>query len=378
MTVEYRSFPVLYVDDERPNLIALQYAFGEMFDISIASSGEEALEMLKERDFAVLLTDQRMPGMTGAELCEKVRYVSPETVRIIITAYADIHSAIDAVNRGQVMHYLAKPFKNEELEDVLRAAIDYVHAQVTIRDLKLRILRGGSSTTARAVQSQISHEMRNYLTAVGNLIEYMGDVISSAQKHIKTDPLHVSDLLVELADSHADAKVAVSTLFSLAERLRGDEATSAPPPAPCDLSRFVDTSVRLARSQLVPGVQIKVVLEGSPLVTVDPAALGQILMNLILNAGQAVTDRGDEGRVTIRVTSIGEKAAIRVSDNGLGMTDEVKERIFDPYFTTRPGGRGHGLAVTKQLVDTYGGRIEVESEAGAGTSLTVLFPLTRL
>src|SRR5687768_7367869 len=132
MTVDYRSYPILYVDDEASNLVALRYALEDQFTIITSQQPEEALRLLASEEIAVLIADQRMPGMTGAEVCARARQIRPDTVRIILTAYADMHAAVDAINRGQVTRYLTKPFRNEELIEVVRTAIDLVHLQRTV------------------------------------------------------------------------------------------------------------------------------------------------------------------------------------------------------------------------------------------------------
>src|SRR5687768_11480088 len=104
--INFRAFPVLYVDDERANLVALRYALGDRFTILTALSGEEGLELLRSRpDIAVLLADFKMPGMTGTELCEQAIAIRPDVIRMILTAYADLHAASEAINRGQVQKF---------------------------------------------------------------------------------------------------------------------------------------------------------------------------------------------------------------------------------------------------------------------------------
>src|SRR5688572_7546072 len=115
MAVEYKLYPILFVDDEPQNLVVFRYAMEEHFTVLTAPSGPAALQILQQQQVAVLLADQRMPEMTGVELCAAAREMQPEAVRIIITAYADIHAAIDAINKGAVSRYLVKPWRNEEL-----------------------------------------------------------------------------------------------------------------------------------------------------------------------------------------------------------------------------------------------------------------------
>lgn len=101
---------VLYVDDDRANLLAFRAMVEPLYEVVTARSGEDALKLLVQlRDVAVLIADQRMPGMSGIDLCEKVRAAHPDTVRMLVTAYSDLSAAISAINRGHVSRYRTSP-----------------------------------------------------------------------------------------------------------------------------------------------------------------------------------------------------------------------------------------------------------------------------
>ncbi len=115
---------VLVVDDEPGVLRAIERILKREFRVILASEGISALEVLRREPVAVLLADQRMPGMSGVEVLEKAREIRPETVRILITGYADIEATIAAVNRGQIFYYINKPYEPEELRLIVRRAAE--------------------------------------------------------------------------------------------------------------------------------------------------------------------------------------------------------------------------------------------------------------
>ena len=115
---------ILYVDDEPQNLYLFKSFFGRDYNIITAASGSEALAALAEQEIKVLLADQRMPGLNGIELLETVAREYPETVRVLVTGYADIDVVIDAINRGAVYRYLSKPWNIEEIKATIRNAIE--------------------------------------------------------------------------------------------------------------------------------------------------------------------------------------------------------------------------------------------------------------
>lgn len=119
------SYKILIVDDEPANLRTLFRLFREDYEVLTASSGDEALAMLRHQDVALLITDQRMPGMTGIELLKKTVLLRPRMVRIILTGYTDVDALVEAINCGQVYRYVAKPWNNDELRLTVKRALEH-------------------------------------------------------------------------------------------------------------------------------------------------------------------------------------------------------------------------------------------------------------
>jgi diguanylate cyclase (GGDEF)-like protein len=115
---------LLVVDDEPYILLTLSALLTPTFEVVTADSADAAKEILARREIHIILTDQKMPRTTGVQLLEWVRELSPKTIRLLMTGYAELDDAIEAINRGQVYHYLLKPWRTEELQSVLRNAAD--------------------------------------------------------------------------------------------------------------------------------------------------------------------------------------------------------------------------------------------------------------
>jgi response regulator RpfG family c-di-GMP phosphodiesterase len=115
---------VLYVDDEMNNLVSFKAVFRIKYNVFTAISGEEAIKILDANDIHVIVTDQRMPGMTGVEFLESILDRHPDPMRILLTGYADLNAVIDAVNKGKIFHYLSKPWNEEELDMTIVRAYD--------------------------------------------------------------------------------------------------------------------------------------------------------------------------------------------------------------------------------------------------------------
>jgi two-component system response regulator AtoC len=121
--LDWRSFEILVVDDEEDNLDAFRFAFRKSFSLHYAIGGDEGLALLDRLDAAVVVSDQRMPGMSGVELLKKAKERRPDTVGILLTAYTDLPVLIDAINSGAVERYIQKPWDSKELTVILRQAI---------------------------------------------------------------------------------------------------------------------------------------------------------------------------------------------------------------------------------------------------------------
>lgn len=115
---------VLYVDDEEINLINFRETLCDEFEIFTAGSGQEALDLLARKgEMALVVSDQRMPEMSGIELLVKVREAYPETIRMIISAYTEIHELIEAINKAEVYRYFVKPWQEESLRLTIGNAV---------------------------------------------------------------------------------------------------------------------------------------------------------------------------------------------------------------------------------------------------------------
>ena len=115
---------ILYVDDEENNLFSFKATFRIKYNVITALSGDAALEVLAAKKVHIIITDQRMPEMTGVEFLEKVLEKYPDPVRLLLTGYADMTAVVDAVNKGKIFHYLTKPWIEQELDEAINRAYE--------------------------------------------------------------------------------------------------------------------------------------------------------------------------------------------------------------------------------------------------------------
>ena len=133
--MEEKKYNILYVDDEEYNLVAFKATFRKQYNIFTASSAEEGFEILKNNNICLIITDQRMPQMTGIQFLEKVIQMHPEAIRMIITGFSDVEAIIEAINTGRVFRYITKPWDEKELKMSIDNAIQLYAMQQINNDI---------------------------------------------------------------------------------------------------------------------------------------------------------------------------------------------------------------------------------------------------
>ncbi|RFS18943.1 response regulator [Chitinophaga silvatica] len=131
---------ILYIDDEIHNLNAFKASFRRMYSVVTASSAEEAEKLLSEKEFQIIISDQRMPKMTGIEFFESILDRYPEPIRMLLTGYADINAVVDAINKGQVYKYFSKPWNEDELKHNIDKAYEVYALRKENRELTAKLL----------------------------------------------------------------------------------------------------------------------------------------------------------------------------------------------------------------------------------------------
>jgi two-component system sensor histidine kinase/response regulator len=372
---------ILYVDDDAANLTVLQAACSDEFAILTAESAEAALEVMRQHEIAVLLVDQRMPGMSGVELFEATKEHYPDTVRILITAYSDLTDAINAINRGQVRGYLRKPWDPVHLKATLREGLEVYDTRRKVRELERRLLETERVYSLGVVAASVAHELRTPLTALLTSLDLADmrmrtllDALGSGRPAgtVEVDSGRKAVEHIEKAKQVAGQITEITSGIELSHRRRDEEKTA-------DMKEVANLTLRCVRAELLKRAQIQVDIEPGPLVQGSPNKLGQVVMNLLINALQALPDRPrGQNVVSLRLRPVGDFVRLEVEDNGSGISEEVLGKIFDPFFTTKAhGGTGLGLAISKQIVEEVQGRISVDSKLGRGTMFSVEIPVAK-
>jgi signal transduction histidine kinase len=353
---------ILYVDDEVENLIVFQATFDEMFNVVTATSAEEALRLLDERPFPVVVADQRMPRVSGGELFEIMRERFPQTKRVMLTGYADMAAMLASINQGQVFYFIKKPWEQDVVYSVLVRAIEAYDLSNTNITLTERLVTADRCAMLGRSAAELAHEIGNQLCVLP-LTELIEEKYS-----------HDSDLMELAAIARATHDRLVQIVSEVKSFVRFErETTSLQALLLPEVIREVQEFLRYEHGVVPDTLHVNIL--ASPWVKANRVKVQQVLVNLIKNAAHAIRGRED-GRIELTLSVEGEQAVIRVGDNGCGMTEEVAARIWEPFYTTKGDeGTGLGLDVAKSIVELHGGTIHCQTAPGAGAAFTIRLPV---
>ena len=405
---------ILIVDDEAGvRELFAAWLREESYECKTAASADEALANLATDIYALVISDMMMPGRNGVELLREVRARYPDTAVIMVSGVDRPQRVRDALRVG-AFDYLIKPCELGVLTLSVERALERRSLQRTARTYKAHLENqnielADSKTELERLQAQlvhtekmaslgqlaagIAHELNNpagfiygnmgllgdYLAQLQSLLSVYDQVVlppdalqsvNSLKTEIKYEKL-VDDLDSILADCREGAERICDVVRNLRLFSRLDEAEIKK----VDVHSGLDSTVRLL-SRYFNGGQVTLRRDYGDLPPINCYAgqLNQVWMNLLVNAAQAVPDRGE---VSISTRLEQDSVLVEIRDTGAGIPEDQLSRIFDPFFTTKPVGEGTGLglSISYGIIERHGGTIAVVSEIGLGTTFTVRIPI---
>ncbi len=381
---------ILYVDDERANRIVFEQSFGTRFRVRSVASGREALELFKSETVAVLVTDQRMPEMSGQDLLERAKALYPDTVRVVITAYSDLDPILSAVNEGLVARYIIKPWDRAELEQILQWAIEAFMLGGQGSALQLRLMQTERLVTLGSIAAAVLHDLHQplgNLTVNGQRLEHLArsvgklpPMVAQAGALPEGDRTNLNALSEELPEIAQELIESCKMMRAITEQMRQflNPSRAAQETPSVDPVPVIKHALQVCRETAVRA-RGRLLYEGPPelpKVRIGATELSQIFINLIANGAQALLQKNARGgRVVVNADVTPERVQFIIADDGCGMSGEVLQKVGTMFFSTRPDGTGLGIAQSRRLVSRAGGELRLESREGAGT--TALFTLPR-
>jgi signal transduction histidine kinase len=355
---------ILCVDDEADNVDALERLFRRKYHVLKATSGQEALKILRDQKVALIVTDQRMPNMTGVEFLAESQKTHPETVRILLTGFTDIESVIAAINSGQIYRYVTKPWDPIDLTNAVDRAIERydMSAELKEKNQALQLALRELKTLDEAKSNfmiLINHELKTPLTVILSFLELLRETELSAEQKKFVDRIHTSSGRLQALINDSLELVSAET-GSLPVKISGINIKK--------LLSEIQTQYQeeLDRKNMSLDLQIQ-----SDKVHSDAKALKSVLTRLMDNAVKF----GPENSTVEFICENGggksssESVRLTLTNDGKGLKNEIIEKILKPFSLNEDimhhsKGSGLGLSVVQALLRRLGTQLEIESPKG--------------
>lgn len=363
---------ILYVDDVDTNLILFEANFNKDFNVLVTNSGEKALKLLQQKSFAVLISDQRMPGMLGNELMKIAKIEYPDTMRFILTAYTDYETVVDSINLGEIYGFFNKPYNVQDVKMSLNKAIEVYNLRITNKKMVVELEKVNSELL------DLDRSKTRYLNIITNEIRSPINKIMSAV-HMLKDRIgsnNLSELLFYL-----DTSVSRLESFSFAAnqlaRLN-EEYNSSLELKDVSLRELIELSI-LENKNLLDKFQTIVDLNGDIQdiqVKGEQDLLMTCLTTLLMNSLKHI-----ERNSTIKI-SCGESGVdryIEIIDQGSHYSKNQINNLSNFFSENKKSidsTPGIELILAKQIMMSHGGKIIINLNENKSVSIKMVFPMT--
>ena len=356
---------ILVIDDEKAiRDSCYQVLSKDGYATETAENGKNGLQKIREVRPDLVLIDLKMPGMGGMELLEKIGQIDPDIISIVISGYATIESAVEAMKRN-AYDFLPKPFTPDQLRIVIKRGLE--RRRLAAESARLRrekmMMRENFITL-------VSHQLRSPLASVkqyfGVIREGFAGEVTDKQKEIIQKAGGYIDSLVQLINDWLDmSRVEAGRIRDKSE--------------PVSLAAVLSEALEVLKPQaetkkVVPELNSA---DNLPKLNGDPKCLKEAFLNLLSNG---IKYNREGGRVTVTVREQGDDLVIEVSDTGIGISRENLPFIFDEFFrikskeTQHITGTGLGLSIARKIIEAHNGCVKVVSEPGRETTFSILLP----
>jgi signal transduction histidine kinase len=372
-----KSLSILHVEDTPDDsdvvrrLLEKEWGECEFVRVETLPQFQEAV---KDRTFDIILSDYRLPGFTGLEALEIARTVRPDIPFIFISGMMGEEKAIESLRNGATDYVLKDRLKH--LVPAVRRALLEAREHLLNRKLQQRLLEASRLQAVSTLSTGISHDFNNILTII------LGHSALLKIEHEKTERIfEISDTISSAARRAADI---IQQLMAFAQKSEGNAVIT-------DINRRIREIINQVRGTLPD--EIAILFEPAkdlPHILMDRSQLETILINLVANALDSMPEGGTIHIATslvpmLEVThsppnnEVDSYICLRVTDSGKGMDEVTRQHIFEPFYTTKERGRatGMGLPAVYGLMQALNGWIDVISEPGQGTMMTLFFPVVR-
>ncbi len=359
-----KKISVLYLDDEEHNLTSFKAAFRRDYNVFVTTEAGEAVQILSENEVHVVISDQKMPNLSGVEFFELIIPDFPDPVRMLLTGYADIEAVIDAINKGQVYRYIAKPWNEQELKMTIENAYELYESRREIQE-KNEELQKAYNELEKFVYSA-SHDLRAPLVSILGVLKVARaeNIDGKAGEYFG---------MIERTVGRLD--IFVQNIINYYQNVKQGEFISK-----IDFELLVDEVVEHYR-YFEGGTNVEIQKHVSQLedVYLDELRLKMIFNNLVSNAIKYRDEEKETQWVKVDVKAEGGEVVLTVQDNGTGIAREEQKKVFEMFYRSSVNhlGTGLGLYIVKEATEKMNGEIVVQSEQGEGSRFEIKLPIRK-
>lgn len=358
---------VLVVDDENGPRQALRMLLKETYTVHVVDSARAALEVLEKEPIGVVISDIRMPKVSGVDLLQMIRERYDNVQVVMMTGYGELKTAMKSVEFG-AFSYIEKPFDTDIMLDTVAAAYARFTQDRERRALEDLALEASRFETLGRLVSGTMHDLGTPLTVLNSQLELMS-------MKLDREP---ADLEKRIATMRSQVAYCTEITRNTMDYLRHEKGVSGP----LSLNELVSTSVSVARPYFrETSVEYHLDLTANlPLILVESVLVRQSIMNVMNNACQAMAEKTEVGKRNLYIrTSLDEgMVVLEIEDSGPGIAPVVREHIFEMFYSTKGDkGTGLGLGVVSNVMSRCGGGVAlVEGRQGSGACFRLSFPAT--
>jgi signal transduction histidine kinase len=367
-----RHQDILVVEDEPDVAGAIADVLrSDGYDVHIVRHGQEALDRLQNQLFDLILLDLRLPVMDGWKF-RTIQRSHPRLSRIpVIAVSADGSPQAEAIDAD---YYLRKPLDPHQL----LVAVERVLLAERRKQLDEQLKEAGLLTTLGTIAATVGHEINNPLTYVMGNLQLLGSRLALLRQRLgqQTEP----ELFAEVGDMLQDVRTGADRIREVVSTLQGMSQVPDVVTSLVDMVAVVRTAITMAWNEIRHRAPLRTDLRPVPPVLGNEVRLGQVVINLLINAAQSIPAGAYEANeVRISTSLQGDQVIVEVTDTGVGIPVELQARIFEPFFTTKGKvkGTGIGLTVSRNIVLEHGGQMDLHSRPGSGTTFRVSLPAQR-
>lgn len=359
---------ILLVEDNPGDVVLVRKMLASRgMEIEVALDLASGARRLADSTYDAIVLDLSLPDGRDLATVRRIVPAAPTTPIVVLTAQEDERMADRCLEHG-VDDYV---HKGEATADALARAIEYAVTRRKATEIARRLEIAERHGALGRIAASVAHEINNHaavLLANNELTTRRLDSLASGGG--ETIANEVAAMMRAAGDDRRTIVQIAEIVAELNEFARKDEL----PPGPVDTAETIRRTVRMMGQRLGAAVSPRLELDPCPPVYAHEGKLVQVLINLTKNAIEAIEDaRPLSPHLGIRLANAGEWVEITVEDNGIGIPASARERLFVPYFTSKPRGRGTGLglAVCAEIVHAWGGTIDVDSQEGSGSRFLV-------